>query len=216
MLDKAFAAVVRTLSRRRKRAANAGADAAAPAQQVGRISRIFRDVVELEKLRAGEAHLRLAAHPIEPLLEGAISRHAARAAERSISLVIEPSPTPITAWCDAERIARVLFHLVDNAIGACPDGGEVVLTSSLRGRMAVVAVSDTGQGIPIEQWPYLFEEWRSPQHRDRAHQGHGHDGLGLSLCRGLIEAHGGRIWVMSRLRVGTTFLFAVPVPPLTS
>jgi signal transduction histidine kinase len=214
MLEKALAAVKRSLLRRKR--SESAREPAPAAHQVGRISRIFRDVVELEKLRAGEAQLRLAAHPIEPLLEGAIARHAARAAERSISLVIEPTPVPVTAWCDAERIARVLFHLVDNAIGASSEGGEVVLSSSLRGRMAVVSVTDCGQGIPIEEWPYLFEEWRSPHHRDRLLDGRDHDGLGLSLCRGLVEAHGGRIWVMSRLRVGTTFHFAVPVPPLTS
>ncbi|MDB4996402.1 MAG: two-component sensor histidine kinase [Myxococcaceae bacterium] len=213
MLEKALAAVRRTLLRQKRPDPRVHV---AAAHQVGRISRIFRDVVELEKLRAGEAHLRLAAHPIEPLLEGAISRHAARAAERSISLVIEPASAPVTAWCDPERIARVLFHLVDNAIGASSEGGEVVLSSAVRGRMAVVSVTDCGQGIPIEEWPYLFEEWRSPHHRDRLLDGQEHDGLGLSLCRGLVEAHGGRIWVMSRLRVGTTFHFAVPAPPLTS
>jgi histidine kinase len=212
MLDKALEAVRRTLWRR-KGGRPLGAPGRGAAHEIGRISRIFRDVVELEKLRGGETHLRLAAHPIEPLLEGAASRLATHAAERSISLVIEPATKPITAWCDAERIARVLFHLVDNAIGASPDGGKVVLSAGARGRLAVISVSDAGQGIPVEEWPYLFEEWRSPRHR---HHAAAHDGLGLSLCRGLVEAHGGRIWVVSRLRVGSTFHFAIPMPPTTS
>ena len=106
----------------------------------------------------------------------------------------------------------MLSNLVDNALKFTPDGGDVTIWTSLEAEAPVrfvrVAIRDTGPGIPPESWSQLFEKFQQiPNIRGRRRG----TGLGLPFCRLVVEAHGGRIWVDSRVGEGSTFQFTLPI-----
>jgi len=113
---------------------------------------------------------------------------------------------------DRDRILQVLSNLVGNAVKFTPEGGSVTVRAKRSGSDALFEVSDTGLGIPEEDRPHIWKRyWQARQGRAA-----GGVGLGLSIAKGLVEAHGGRIWVQGRSEGGTTFSFTVPLAPAAS
>jgi signal transduction histidine kinase len=128
------------------------------------------------------------------------------AAARGVSLTAEPGePLPVLA--DADRVVQVLWNLVGNAVKFTDAGGEVRITAGSGEGQHWFAVADTGVGIAPEQQPHVFDRFRQagPDRRGV--------GLGLPIARGIVEAHGGRIWLESRLGEGTTVRFTLPAVP---
>ncbi|MCL6444999.1 MAG: HAMP domain-containing protein [Alicyclobacillus sp.] len=118
---------------------------------------------------------------------------------------------PSSCWVamPPEHLRRVLTNLVDNAIKYTPEGGEIRITISKQQGHANIAVTDTGQGIPEEDLPHIFERfYRVDKARSRAAGG---NGLGLAIVKELIEYHGGKIQASSRVGQGTTMQFTLPV-----
>lgn len=114
----------------------------------------------------------------------------------------------LMALCDRERILQVLANLLGNALKFTPSGGTVTVETSTGPEEVRVSVRDTGPGIPPEEQPRVFQRhWQS---RSTMRQG---SGLGLYIARGLVEAHGGRLWVESASGAGSTFTFTLPLPP---
>ena len=114
-------------------------------------------------------------------------------------------------YCDRDRILQVLSNLVGNATKATAEGGHITLRVEARGHELLFAVSDDGPGISEEDVKHLFERyWRSGEAEYKG------TGLGLAIARGIVSAHGGRIWVESELGHGATFLFTVPAADETS
>ena len=109
-------------------------------------------------------------------------------------------------FADADRLQQVFANLVGNAIKFTPVGGVITVRAQEAGAAVQFSVTDTGSGIPEDEIPHLFE--RFWQARDTAHQG---TGLGLSIARGVVAAHGGRIWVESQIGKGSTFFFTLPI-----
>jgi len=111
---------------------------------------------------------------------------------------------------DRQRLSQILLNLLSNALRHTPAEGQVSITARQAGDKEVeVAVRDTGEGIAAGALPYVFERfYRTDQVRGRDTGG---SGLGLTIARSLIEAHGGRIWVESEEGMGSTFTFALPV-----
>jgi signal transduction histidine kinase len=146
----------------------------------------------------------------EPCDAGEVLRAAAelfelRAERKSMTLVLEPPAPRLAVWADRQRLLRVLSNLLGNAVKFTPDGGEIVIRAERSGDLARFTVRDTGPGISPEQIAHLFERnWQARRS--------GTDGLGLGLyiARSLVERHGGKIWVDSRLGDGSTFAFTVP------
>ena len=107
------------------------------------------------------------------------------------------------------RIEQVVANLVDNAIRHTPSGGRVVVAAKTRGDSVRVDVMDTGPGIPPDALPYVFDRlYRADPSRER---GTGGSGLGLTIARQLVEAHGGTIWVESEEGLGSRFGFDLPL-----
>ena len=106
---------------------------------------------------------------------------------------------------DEERIMQVMSNLVGNALKFVPRGGSVVLKCEPRGAEAVFAVTDSGPGIASEDLERLFDKFWQRRLTDRRGVG-----LGLAIARGIVEAHGGRIWAESNVGVGSTFYFSLP------
>jgi signal transduction histidine kinase len=133
----------------------------------------------------------------------------AEAAGVDLNVVLDGDPAQLTLVADAGRLDQVLGNLVANALRHTPAGGNVTLSAEpVPGGMRIT-VRDTGEGIPAPDLPYVFDRfWRGD--RSRSHAGGAGSGLGLSIARQLVQAHGGRIRVESDLGRGTTFTVELP------
>jgi two-component system, OmpR family, sensor histidine kinase BaeS len=108
-----------------------------------------------------------------------------------VQLASPVSPEPMPVAVDPDRIGQVLGNLLDNALRHTPAGGQVTLRAQASGPTVTITVSDTGEGIPAEHLPHLFERfYRVDSARDRVHGG---SGIGLAIAKALVEAHGGQI-----------------------
>ena len=125
--------------------------------------------------------------------------------ERSIKIHCELSPLECVG--DSERIAQVITNLLTNAIQYNQAGGEVRLVAQSQNGMAMLAVSNTGRGIPAEDLPHLFERF----YRADPSRTSGNTGLGLAISKAIVEAHGGTIEVASQMDIGTTFTVRLPM-----
>jgi len=141
-----------------------------------------------------------------------------QALEKGVTLTTELAPDGSTEPAevlppmevDVQRVSQVLFNLLSNALRYTPTGGTITVRAERVGDQVRVAVADTGEGIPPEDLPYVFERfYRADKSRARASGG---SGLGLAIAKQIVEAHGGRIWVESWVGVGSTFVFTLPVP----
>jgi signal transduction histidine kinase len=110
-------------------------------------------------------------------------------------------------WADHNRMLQVFENLLGNAVKFTRAGGQITLGAKADAENVLFFVADTGRGIDGDHLPRVFDRYWQARHEDRA-QG---VGLGLPIVRGIVEAHGGRIWVESSPGQGSTFSFAIPV-----
>jgi signal transduction histidine kinase len=120
----------------------------------------------------------------------------------------EPAGAPVVT-ADADRLLQVFTNLIDNAIKFTPEGGAVEVTLRQDGADAIVSVADSGRGIPPDDLPRIFDRFYRVE-RSRSREAGG-SGLGLAIAKHIVDAHGGRITVMSRPGAGTTFSVALPL-----
>ena len=120
-----------------------------------------------------------------------------------------PDSMPLIA-ADYDKIKQVGLNLLSNAVKYTPEGGLIRLSASPKGEEVVFKVTDTGPGIPAESIPHLFEKFYRVPGVERTSQG---TGLGLSICQHIVEAHSGRIEVISQVGKGTTFTVYLPSRP---
>jgi signal transduction histidine kinase len=172
-----------------------------------RMERLIKDLQEMGRLDAGRT-LRIDARSVELatlLREACEALHVQAAAKQQEVSCGLPAP-PIAVCADPDRICQVLGNLIGNAIKFTPPGGRIVLAARREGREVRVSVTDQGPGIPESDLARVFEPyWQAP---GTARLG---AGIGLKIAKGLVEAHGGRIWVESKMGEGTTFSFTLPV-----
>jgi signal transduction histidine kinase len=142
------------------------------------------------------------------LLQEAVESAELEAARRGVHLRWRsPIGDSLHIVADPKSIAQVLANILGNALKFTPEGGAVDAHAQRDGASVRYTVIDTGPGIPAAELPHLFE--RFYQTRDNQHKRKGL-GLGLAICKGLVEAHGGRIWVDSLPGAGSAFNFTVP------
>lgn len=173
------------------------------------LSRLVDDLQDLSIVEAGQLALEIQPEDPLALIQQATDAVRTRAATRGIELgTYAPDSLPLVA-IDHHRISQVLRNLLDNAIAQTGQGGTVTLTATGQGSIVEVAVSDTGAGITEEDLPKIFDRfYRADRSRARATGGRG---LGLTISKGLIEAHGGTMRVESEPGEGSTFTFTLPV-----
>lgn len=176
--------------------------------QVRTLSRLVEDLRILSQADAGELTLRKVPMDVGSFLEEVVEVHRSAAQERHLSLSLErPAALPLV-MADRDRLAQVMGNLLSNALRYTPPEGRIVIRVTNRGRDVVIAVADTGPGVPPEELPHLFERfWRRDASRRRATGG---SGLGLSIARHIVEAHGGHIWAEPTPGGGLTVAFALP------
>jgi len=177
--------------------------------------KLINDILDLAKLESGRLELKISTFDLAEAVATTVERLRPLAAKKEIALSTFSQPGLPPVLGDREKIEQVLSNLLSNAIKFTPNGGRVEVKAGLDpgGREFLVSVSDTGIGIRPEDQEVIFEAFRQLQtSTTREFRG---TGLGLSLARGLLARHGGRIWVQSKLGEGSTFYFTLPLggPP---
>jgi signal transduction histidine kinase len=160
----------------------------------------------LERASLGEQSFPLDVQPVESraLLEDAVTDAQPLADAKHISLILDLNDPP-TIDADPHRLSQVLSNLLANAIKFTPEGGTVTLGARPRDGALSVTIADTGRGIAPEDLAHIFDRYWRP----RGSEGEG-TGLGLYIVRGIVEAHGGRVWAESSPQ-GATFVFTLPL-----
>ena len=167
---------------------------------------LVRDLLTLARLEAEVPSTREQV-PLRPLIEEQIASRKSALDDQNIAVVIECQSIEIHA--DHSRLATALSNLIDNAIYYNKPGGRITIAAEVQGKTLKLAVTDTGQGIPYEELPRIFERfYRVDKARTRDSGG---TGLGLSIVKHAIESQGGSIGVTSRVGSGSTFTIRLPV-----
>ena len=181
-------------------------------QAAAQIDALIQDLLDVTRLEAGR--LTVSAHDVAPapLVEAALQAMRTLAESSGLSLAASyQEPLPRVS-ADPERVTQLLSNLVGNSIKFTAAGGRVEVLVQPHGDGVIVSVSDTGEGIPEEQLPHVFERFYQVS-GSRTGSRHG-AGLGLPIARGIVEAHGGTIAIESKPGRGTTVRFTLPAARL--
>lgn len=173
------------------------------------LNRLIDDLQELALVEAGQISLVTQRMGLSEIVEKATSAIELELIDKELTLCCDiPADLP-PIEVDPERIGQVLRNLLNNAIRHTPAGGKISITATAANDEILVAVRDTGTGIAPEHLPYIFERFfRADRSRNRATGG---AGLGLTIVKQLVKAHGGRIWAESTTGLGSVFTFALPI-----
>jgi signal transduction histidine kinase len=177
-------------------------------KHVDTLSLLVDDLFQISQLDAGGMPLDLEPASISDLISDTLESFTGLAQQKGITLGGSATAGVDPLIVDALWMGRALNNLVSNALRYTPPGGEINLNARLEGERVTISVTDSGEGIPKEDLPHVFERfYRGEKSRSRVSGG---AGLGLAIAKGVVEAHGGTIVVDSRIGQGTTFIIALP------
>ncbi len=174
--------------------------------------RLIQDLLDVSAIEAGGLSLTL--HSEDPVL--VVTKAALMfedlAADRSVTLVTElPEQLP-RVRCDSDRVLQALGNLLGNALRFTPEGGQIRVGATADSDCVNIFVADNGPGIPDEDVPHIFDRFWTAR-RDSRVRG---TGMGLAIVRGIIEAHGGRVWIERNAPGGATFVMCLPLKPVSA
>lgn len=175
-------------------------------EEADRLNKLVGNLLYASRIQAGGIQMDVTALDLAPLIRGVIRRFKAKSPDVTFKTAI-PANLP-SVMADRERIEEVLQNLIDNAIKYSPQQRNITIACRATGEEVIVSVSDRGMGISLREQEQIFERFhRVGEPLAPLTPG---AGLGLYICRAIIEAHGGNIWVESTLRQGSTFSFSLP------
>jgi len=176
-------------------------------EESDRLDRLINNLLEASRIQAGTLKMELSDVSVPRLAAKAVERFRVQAAKHQLRLDFSPEFPPLLA--DEERLQEVFYNLLSNAIKYSPEGGTICVGGRVHRDHVELFVSDEGRGIPLDKQFRLFEPfYRVESSLGRRTQG---IGLGLFLCKAIVEGHGGHIWVESAPGKGATFRFTLPL-----
>ncbi len=177
-------------------------------EEVTLLSRLVDDLQELSLAEAGELKLNYRAEDIAKLIKQSVAAMQAQATAKGVPISIDLPALP-TVNIDSRRISQVLRNLLENAVAHTAKGGSITVAAQQKDNWVEISVTDSGEGIPAKDLPNIFERlYRVDKSRTRATGG---SGLGLTIAKRLVEAHGGSISAKSEPGKGSCFSFTIPV-----
>jgi len=178
-------------------------------QSALRLRSLIDDMVNLRHIETGEAELELEQLSLNELVTAITAEFASLAEARKQSVNIKPASQPPMVEADRQKLRLALANLLSNAIKFTPEGGRIQVAVETKGNEVWVSVRDTGIGIPPREQERIFDRFYQVEPSlTRRFEGMG---LGLSIAKGMVELHGGRIWVESLEGMGSSFTFALPL-----
>jgi len=179
-------------------------------REVARLQRLVHDLEQLSKAESGQIALDPRPFMLNEPIQIAVERLLNQYQDKGVSLNIDVSARLPLVWADTGRITQVLLNLLGNALQYTPTGGQVTVRARREPDEIITEIPDTGIGITGEHFPHIFDRfYRVDKSRSRVGGG---SGIGLTITKHLVEAHGGRIWAKSPgLDQGSTFFFTLPI-----
>lgn len=171
-----------------------------------RLIGLVNDLLDAEKLEAGKLDMQFELRPLYPILEMSVESVKAFADDHNVT--VQYNQTPVQVYADDHRIVQVMINLLSNAIKYSPKGSTVRIDVVSRGDMDEVRITDQGRGIPASHVNSLFQRFKQVERTDATAKGG--TGLGLVICKAIVEQHMGKIGVDSELGKGSTFWFTLP------
>jgi PAS domain S-box-containing protein len=173
-----------------------------------RMTRLIQDLLDVGRLEVGRLSVELVPIPADQIVIDAVGAHRLNAVAADLELRCElPDQLP-AVLADRDRVLQVLGNLIENATKFTPSGGQVTVGAAARTQEVLFWVADTGPGIASHDLRYLFDRFWQAHRADRRGVG-----LGLSIAKGIVEVHGGRLWVESTSERGSKFCFTLPTVP---
>jgi signal transduction histidine kinase len=177
-------------------------------EQIQHLGRLVDDLFELAVIDAGALRLELRRVPFKSIVDACVRTIRPTARTRNVQLDVRFSPDVDLVRIAPDKVERVLLNLLTNALRHTPNDGTVAILARPSGSDVIVSVEDTGEGLTETTSRRMFDGfWRGSTPRTRADVG---AGLGLAIARGLVEAHGGRIWAENRPTGGARVCFTLP------
>jgi signal transduction histidine kinase len=170
-----------------------------------RMGRLISDLLDWGRIEAGGLPLEPSEQDVASLVMEALESVRPLAEARGLRVGAELADDGVQVKCDRTRVLQVLGNLLGNAVKFTPDGGQLTVGARVQQGEVRLWVRDTGSGIRPEALPHVFERyWQAKDAESRG------TGLGLYIAKGIVEAHGGRIWAQSEWGQGSTFSFTLP------
>jgi two-component system phosphate regulon sensor histidine kinase PhoR len=176
--------------------------------EVDRLTTLVGQLLDQARAQAGQLLLNLREVDLEEIAAPIVASFTPTASAKGVALDLR-ALRPVTLEADADRLSQVFVNLIDNALRHTPEGGAVGVELDAEGGSAIVRVRDTGEGIPYKDLPHVFERFYVVD-RSRARETSG-AGLGLSIVKQIVDAHGGKILAESMLGSGATLTVRVPI-----
>ncbi|HYH83810.1 MAG TPA: ATP-binding protein [Longimicrobium sp.] len=178
-------------------------------QNTDRLVRLINDILDIERIESGKVAMETGPVNVAELVQGAVEVMLPMAERAGVELYAWTEPLRLVA--DGDRLLQVLTNLISNAVKFSPPGTAVQVTVEPTDGEAWFRVADQGRGIPADRLESIFERFQQVDSSDSRQKGG--TGLGLAICRSIVGQHDGRIWAESEPGSGSTFTFALPLPP---
>ena len=170
-----------------------------------RMNRLIQDLLDVATIEAGRLSVEHGRVPANQVIAESVEAQKTLAASASLELRLDAGPGLPEVWADRERLLQIFENLIGNAVKFTEPGGRITVGAAPREIDILFWVSDTGAGIEAEHAEHVFERFWQARKDSRLGAG-----LGLPIVKGIVDAHGGHIWVESTPGRGSTFFFTIP------